>query len=124
MTKAKAEKDLAKFTHNLDTNRQELEEVEAELVDLGEQLEEVQGYMAALQEKVSVAQAAAEKSSDDLAELKEQLDEKTEAIQAFRQRELKLQNELDDLRKKFKENKDAMDHWMAQHETLQLEDVE
>ena len=124
MTKAKAEKDLAKFTHNLDTNRQELEEVEAELVDLGEQLEEVQGYMAALQEKVSVAQAAAEKSSDDLAELKEQLDEKTEAIQAFRQRELKIKNELDDLRKKYKVNKDAMDHWMAQHETLQLEDVE
>ncbi|PIL31300.1 hypothetical protein GSI_05998 [Ganoderma sinense ZZ0214-1] len=124
VTKAKAEKDLAKFMHNLEANRQELEEVEAELVDLGEQLAEVQGYMEALKEQVDVAQAAAEKSSDDLAELKEKLDQKTEAIQAFRQRELKIKNELDDLRKKYKDNKDAMDHWMAQHETLQLEDVD
>ncbi|KAI1790910.1 RecF/RecN/SMC protein [Ganoderma leucocontextum] len=124
VTKAKAEKDLSKFTHNLKANRQELEEVEAELADLKEQLEEVQRYMVALQEQVNVAQAAAEQSSDDLAKLKEELDQKTEEIQAFRQREMKIHSELETLRKKFKENKDALDHWMAQHETLQLEDVD
>lgn len=80
--------------------------------------------MEALQETVDKAQAAVSESSDDLAELKEKLDKKTEEIQKFRQREMKIQNDLDNLRKEFKENKNAMDHWMAQHETLQLEDVE
>ena len=124
VAKAKAQKDIDKLTHSLEHNRKELEDVEAELAELQEQLEEVEGYMDELKKQVDVAQAAAEKSSDDLAKLKEELDEKTEEIQAFRQREMKIQNELETLGKRYKENKTSLDHWTAQHETLRLEDVE
>ncbi|KAI8990648.1 RecF/RecN/SMC protein [Trametes punicea] len=124
VAKAKAEKDRVKFQTNIENNTAELKDVQGELAELEQQLEECAGYMAQLRQQVDVAQAAAEKASDDLAKLKEELDEKTEQIQGFRQTEMKLEQELGDKKKLHTENKNALEHWSVEHDKLQLEDVD
>ncbi|CDO73402.1 hypothetical protein BN946_scf185013.g36 [Trametes cinnabarina] len=124
VAKAKAEKDRVKYQSAVENNIAELKEVQGELAELEEQLEECGGYMSQLRQQVDVAQAAAEKASDDLNKLKEELDEKTEQIQAFRQTEMKLQQELGDLKKAFDENKRSLEHWSIEHDKLHLEDVD
>ncbi|KAI0778854.1 RecF/RecN/SMC protein [Trametes elegans] len=124
VAKAKAEKDRVKYQGSIESNTAELEEVQGELADLEEQLGECNGYMAELRQKVDIAQAAAEKSSDDLAKLKEELDEKNEQIQAFRQTEMKLQQELGDVKKSHTENKGTLDYYSVEHDKLHLEDVD
>ncbi|KAI9066460.1 hypothetical protein FKP32DRAFT_1589530 [Trametes sanguinea] len=124
VAKAKAEKDRVKYQSAVESNGAELEEVQNELAELEEQLEECAGYMSQLRQQVDIAQTAAEKASDDLGKLKEELDEKTEQIQAFRQTEMKLQQELGDLKKAYNENKGTLEHWSIEHDKLQLEDVD
>ncbi|KAI0354668.1 RecF/RecN/SMC protein [Trametes cingulata] len=124
VAKAKAEKDCVKHQNAIESNKAELDEVQRELAELEEQLEECAGYMSELRERVDVAQAAAEKSSDALAELKEGLDEKTEQIQAFRQTEMKLMQELGDYKKQHADNKHTLEHWSVEHDKLQLEDID
>ncbi|KAI0368918.1 RecF/RecN/SMC protein [Pilatotrama ljubarskyi] len=124
VAKAKAEKDCIKYQSAVESNKAELEDVQGELAELEEQLEECAGYMAELRQQVDVAQAAAEKSSDALSKLKEELDEKTEEIQAFRQTEMKLLHELSDNKKSHAENKHALEQWTAEHDKLQLEDID
>ncbi|KAI0673837.1 RecF/RecN/SMC protein [Trametes maxima] len=124
VAKAKAEKDSVKYQSAVENNTSELEEAEAELAQLEEQLEECAAYMTALRQRVDVAQAAADQSSEALEKLKTELDEKNEEIQAFRQKEMKLQQELGDARKLYTDNKATLDHWSIEHDKLQLEDVD
>ncbi|KAI0640132.1 RecF/RecN/SMC protein [Trametes polyzona] len=124
VAKAKAEKDRVKHQSAVESNTAELEDVRGELAELEEQLEECAGYMSQLRQQVDVAQAAAEQSSEALAKLKEELDEKTENIQAFKQTKMKLEQELGDTKKSHAENKATLDHWSLEHDKLQLEDVD
>lgn len=91
VAKAKAEKDSVKFDGTIETNRASLDEVEGELAELTGQLEECVQYVTELRSQVEAAQAAAEHSKDDLESLKAELDTKTEEIQAFRQKEVRIQ---------------------------------
>jgi structural maintenance of chromosome 4 len=90
VAKAKAEKDTTKFDSTIETNKASLDEVEGELGDLMSQLEECVQYVTELRSQVEAAQAAAEHSKDDLESLKSELDTKTEEIQAFRQKEVRI----------------------------------
>ena len=87
VARAKAEKDLEKYQNHIESNEAELEEVKRELDEHDEKLKELTGYMNEIKKKVKDAQAAAEKSSDDLAKLKAELDEKDAVIQEFRRKE-------------------------------------
>jgi structural maintenance of chromosome 4 len=51
---------------------------------LNESLQEVKDYVADIRAKVEAAQAGVENSKDDLENLKVELDQKTEEVQAFR----------------------------------------
>ncbi|KAI0652571.1 RecF/RecN/SMC protein [Trametes meyenii] len=124
VAKAKAEKDSVKHQSAVENNKVELEEAEAELAQLEDQLEECAAYMTELRQKVDVAQAAADQSSEALEKIKAELDEKNEHIQAFRQKEMKLQQELGDARKLYTDNKNTLEHWSIEHDKLQLEDVD
>ncbi|KAI0830883.1 RecF/RecN/SMC protein [Trametes gibbosa] len=124
VAKAKAEKDRVKHQSAVESNTAELEDVQGELEDLEGQLEECAGYMTALRQKVDVAQAAADQSSEALATLKGELDDKNEQIQAFRQTEMKLEQELGDNKKAHAENKGTLEHWSIEHDKLQLEDID
>lgn len=88
VAKAKGEKDSGKLEHTVEANRLALQEVEAEIAGLTEQIDEITDYVTKLRSKVEAAQAAAENSKDDLENLKSELDAKTEEIQAFRQKEV------------------------------------
>jgi structural maintenance of chromosome 4 len=96
VTKAKAEKDSIKLEHAIEGNAAALHEVETEIEDLNRQLKDCEYYVDELKVKVDAAQNAAEKSKDDLQNLKAELDAKTEEIQAFRQKEVRFRcmNEL------------------------------
>jgi structural maintenance of chromosome 4 len=88
VAKAKAQKDSLKLDGAIETNTTVLQEVESELDELNGQLGELNQYVTELRIKVEAAQSAAENSKDDLENLKTELDQKTEVIQAFRQKEV------------------------------------
>lgn len=90
----KAGKDSIRHEKALETNTKSLEEVESELQELEEELNECNELVAQLQEKVDSAQSAAENAKGDLDNLKKDLDEKLEEIQKFREREVRISNEL------------------------------
>ena len=88
VAKAKAEKDSAKLDTSISTNKTALEEAEAEVVNLNNELEELTGFVMELRGQVEEAQAAAENSREDLENLKAELDKKDQQIQSFRQTEV------------------------------------
>ncbi|KAI0713123.1 RecF/RecN/SMC protein [Cerioporus squamosus] len=124
VAKAKAEKDLEKHQTHIQSNQAELEDVQKELAQLDESLEELTGYMNEVRKKVKDAQAAAEKSSEDLAKLKAELDEKEEEIQEFKRKQMKIEQQLNETQTKFNQNRATWEHWMSEHDKLQLEDVD
>ncbi|THV05398.1 RecF/RecN/SMC protein [Dendrothele bispora CBS 962.96] len=121
---AKAEKDVTKSKHLIETNQAALEEASEEVDNLGEQLEELQGYMNGVRARVEEAEAAEEKESSDLAELKAQLDEKEEEVDTFRQSEAKLKKLLTEAERDQKENEEKMAHWQQKHDELRLEEID
>ncbi|KAI0297565.1 RecF/RecN/SMC protein, partial [Multifurca ochricompacta] len=120
----KAEKDSVKLESSIASHQHGLEEMEAELEKLNESLQEVKDYVADIRAKVEAAQAEVENSKDDLENLKLELDEKTEEIQAFRAKEVELTQKLNDKKAELKENRNTMDRSQAEHDKLQLEDVD
>ncbi|KAI5119782.1 hypothetical protein M0805_009253 [Coniferiporia weirii] len=124
VNKAKAEKDAVRFAKTVETNLAALQEVEAELEELTEQLSECNEYVTEMQSKVDAAQSAAENAKDDLENLKAELDTKTEQIQQFRQREMEIQQQLNDAKKESQENEKAIDHYRVEHDKLKLEEVD
>lgn len=91
VTKAKAGKDVDKHRHTVDTDAAALEQLETELAELDGQLKELQGFVKTVKAKVEAAEAAEESKREALAERKAQLEEKAEAVEAFRQTEVRLQ---------------------------------
>lgn len=87
---AKAVKDAAKLEAAVENNTTILEEVDAELNGLNEELAGLQNYVAEVREKVEAAQAAAENEKDDLEHLKAEVDEKEEEISEFRKKEVRF----------------------------------
>ncbi|RPD64655.1 RecF/RecN/SMC protein [Lentinus tigrinus ALCF2SS1-7] len=124
VARAKAEKDLEKYQNHIESNEAELEEVQKELDEHEEKLKELTGYISEVKKKVKDAQAAAEKSSDDLAKLKAELDEKDAEIQEFKRKQMKIQQELTAAQNQFNDNRQNWEHWMSEHDKLQLEDVD
>ena len=88
VNKAKAEKDSVRFAKAIENHTSALQEVDQELEELNAKLKEVNEFVSETQSKVDKAQAAADNAKDDLESLKAELDEKTEQIQKFRQREV------------------------------------
>ncbi|KAK7695126.1 hypothetical protein QCA50_002316 [Cerrena zonata] len=124
IAKAKAEKDSAKLANTIKNNTASLEELQGELEDLNQQYEECATYVNEIRAQVEAAQSAAENSKEDLENLKAQLDEKTEEIQAFRQKEMELKQALADVEKEAAENSKALEHWQREHDNLRLEDID
>lgn len=90
VAKAKAEKDVAKLKASLEANTTAFAEATAEVQELENHLEEVNGYVTELQGTVEEAKAAADNAKEDLNKLKRQLDEKSEEVQGFRQKEVRV----------------------------------
>lgn len=88
VAKAKAEKDVVKYTSAIAGNAAAVAEADEEIQQLQTQLEEVNEYLEELKKNVEAAQAAAENSKDDLDTLKMQLEVKREEIQEFRKKEV------------------------------------
>ncbi|KAG6333811.1 hypothetical protein ID866_5281 [Astraeus odoratus] len=124
VSKAKSEKDVAKLASVLESNAVAVQEVDKELGKLNQQLAEVNEYLEELKEKVADAQAAAENSKDDLENLKGQLDEKREEIQAFRRKEMEINQALTDVKKEATSNEEALNHWQTEHDKLRLEEID
>lgn len=89
VAKSRAEKDIVKFKKSIASSNESSQEVESELEELNEQLEECTAFVNEIRSKVEQAQNVAEQSKDDMDNLKAELDEKTEGIQAFRQKEVR-----------------------------------
>ncbi|KAF8844243.1 RecF/RecN/SMC protein [Paxillus ammoniavirescens] len=124
VAKAKAEKDVAKYTSAIAVTVASVEEVDKELEQLKTQLEEVRQYLDDLKNKVEAAQAAAENSKDDLETLKKQLETKREEIEVFRQKEMELTQKLNDVKKEAAANEQALQHWQTEHDKLKLEEID
>ena len=90
VNKAKAEKDSVRHAKAIETQTSALQEVDEELEELNAKLNEVNEFVTETQSKVDAAQAAADNAKDDLENLKSELDAKTEQIQKFRQREVRV----------------------------------
>lgn len=88
VTKEKAAKDAKKHASAIESNNGVLEDAQTEADRLNEDFEELQSYVARAKEVMEDAKAAEENSKEDLEQLKQELDEKTETIQAFRKKEV------------------------------------
>ncbi|KAA1467870.1 hypothetical protein DENSPDRAFT_926927 [Dentipellis sp. KUC8613] len=124
VAKAKAEKDSVKLANAIESNEASLKEVQDELAGLVEQLEGVAETVAAIRAKVEAAQSAVDHSKDDLEELKTALDEKNEEVQAFRNKERELTQDLENVIKEIEENDKKVEHWQKLHDELKLEDID
>ncbi|GLB43651.1 putative SMC proteins Flexible Hinge domain containing protein [Lyophyllum shimeji] len=124
VAKAKAEKDSTKFDSAIKTNTAALEEAETELADLDAHLGELTAYVTKLRSKVEDAQEAAENSKDDLDRRKLELDAKDQEIEQFRQKEMEIKQVLSDTQKEAAENEKLIDYWRAEHDELQLEEID
>ncbi|KAF8661434.1 hypothetical protein AX16_001352 [Volvariella volvacea WC 439] len=120
----KAEKDSAKYEASIDNNSLTLREVEEESGVLESDLNELGNHMTKLRAKVKDAREAEENEKDDLDKLKEELDEKEENIQAFRQKEAELQRTIIDTQKKQKEADQLIEQYSQKHEELSLEEID
>ncbi|KAJ4490187.1 RecF/RecN/SMC [Lentinula aciculospora] len=123
VTKAKAEKDVDKHQHTVDSDAAALEQLESELAELDGQLGELSGFVKTVKAKVEAAEAAEESKREALAERKAQLETKTEAVEAFRQTEIKLQKAIDGHQKEIDRISTQVEHYRALHDALTLEDV-
>ncbi|KAJ7497217.1 RecF/RecN/SMC [Mycena latifolia] len=124
VAKAKADKDQAKLAASIKVNSASMEEVDAELQLLNGQIDELAEFISEHQSNVEEAKAAAENSKDDLETLKKALDEKEEEIQAFKQKEMELEQKLTEANKVKAENTANVDHWRVQVESLELEEID
>ncbi|KAJ6593824.1 RecF/RecN/SMC [Mycena capillaripes] len=124
VAKAKADKDLVKLAKAIKANSQSMEEVDAELEELNGQIDELAEFIAGHQANVQEAKAAAENSKDDLEALKASLDKKEEEIQAFKQKEMELEQKLAEATRIAKDNTASVEHWREQLETLKLEEID
>lgn len=88
VAKQKAEKDSAKFSKAVESNRESLEEAEKEFDELKDQVDECARYVEEIQSKVDDAKQAEDNSKEDLQRLKIELDEKTEQIRGFKKKEV------------------------------------
>ncbi|KAG7097671.1 hypothetical protein E1B28_004997 [Marasmius oreades] len=80
--------------------------------------------MTGLRAKVEAANDAEERSKDDLDQLWEQLELKTEEVQKFRQKEAKIQSQINDTEKEYTENEGKIAHWQAEHDKLRLKEID
>ncbi|KAJ7072399.1 RecF/RecN/SMC [Mycena amicta] len=124
VAKAKAEKDLGKLETAVNTNSVHLQDAEHEVDDLKEQSKDLTAYINEHQIAVDEAKAVAENSKDDLEKHKKALDKKEELIQAFKQREMELEEKLAAAVKVLETNTQSVDHWRDQLETLKLEEID
>ncbi|KAJ7783053.1 RecF/RecN/SMC [Mycena metata] len=109
---------------SIEANSDSLAEVDAELEELDGQIKELVEFIAGHQANVEEAQAAAENSKDDLETRKAALDKKEEEIQAFKQKELELQQKLTEADRVAKENTANVELWRDKLESLVLEEIE
>ncbi|KAJ3715083.1 RecF/RecN/SMC N terminal domain-containing protein [Lentinula raphanica] len=124
VTKTKAEKDVEKYQDTLENDTAALTDMEKELAELDGQLEELRGFVQDVKAKVEAAEAAEESKREALAERKAQLDEKTEAVEAFRQTEIKLQKAIDNYQKDADRFAAQVEHFRQLHDALKLEDID
>ncbi|KAI0783153.1 RecF/RecN/SMC N terminal domain-containing protein [Abortiporus biennis] len=124
VAKAKAEKDSNKLESTIASNEAALETVENEVKELDEELADVTEYINQIRSKVEDAQAAAENSKEDLENLKAELDTKTEEIQAFRQKEMEIEQAIADVKKEAATNEGVLRHWEGKHDELKLEEID
>ncbi|KAI6012790.1 RecF/RecN/SMC N terminal domain-containing protein [Pisolithus orientalis] len=87
-----------------------------ELDELTQQLAEVAEYLTELKSK--------EHSKDDLEDLKTQLETKREEIKKFREKEMELNQSLNDVKKEAAANEEALNHWQTEHDKLKIEEID
>lgn len=88
VAKAKAEKDVAKYTTSITALEASLAEARKEVEKLTQDIDECVEYINEIKEQVALAQDAAESAREELDSLKADLDEKSDKIQEFRQLEV------------------------------------
>lgn len=86
--KAKSEKDTEKLAHGIESAEAQLGELKAEVEELDEMLGACQADVAGVREKVEMGQEVAEKHTQELEEMKTDLDDKTKQINHFRKKEV------------------------------------
>ncbi|KAG8974695.1 hypothetical protein FRB90_009718, partial [Tulasnella sp. 427] len=122
--KAKAEKDVEKYTHSIDAAEAQLEEMKAEIDELDNVLASCQEDINGVREKVNMAQEAAEKHSNDLEDMKSELDEKQASINKFRKKELAINQSIDESKRVVLEERRQVKSLQERLGKLALDDVD
>ncbi|KZV88820.1 RecF/RecN/SMC protein [Exidia glandulosa HHB12029] len=124
VAKARAQKDLQKLASGLKAHEKSLAEAESDLAELEEQWAECARVLKEMREKVEEAQAAAESAKEDLDGIKQDLDEKQAKLRKFREREMMLQQRLEDAEKEMDEHDRNLQRYKLMHDELRLEDID
>lgn len=142
VSKAKAEKDVAKFGKSVRTGKDALSEAEVDLEELDREMTQCAQAVKDIKDEVEDAKAKEENSKTDLDEVKSQLDEVSEKIRGFKKQEviqlsccrikmlnpfplqLALTQKLQKLQAEAENNQERIDHWSDEHDKLKLEHVE
>ncbi|EJD43934.1 RecF/RecN/SMC protein [Auricularia subglabra TFB-10046 SS5] len=124
VAKGRAEKDLQKLSSALKKHEREMADAEAELADLEEQWAECARVLKEMRAKVEEAQTAAETAKEDLDGIKQDLDEKQAKLRKFREKEMMLQQRLEDAEKEVDEHERNLQRYKLAHEELQLEEID
>ncbi|GJN91827.1 hypothetical protein Rhopal_004850-T1 [Rhodotorula paludigena] len=122
--RARAEKDLAKFTKAIETNSAKVAELEAEVAELKQQLAEKEAEAEPVRQTVEQAQIKVEEGREQLGNLKAELDEQEEAMIEFRKAETKLREAFKEQDRLLKETSRIFEHWTAKIGELQMPEFE
>ncbi|KAE9407945.1 RecF/RecN/SMC protein [Gymnopus androsaceus JB14] len=124
VAKAKAEKDVVKHTHTINSDATALEQAEEDLAGFDKDLADLKEYMQTLKENVEEAETAEENQRENLVNEKAELDSKAEEVEAFRQTENKLRKAQESLQKEIETTGAQVEHYQNLHDELALEDID
>ncbi|KAK4685041.1 structural maintenance of chromosome 4, partial [Tremellales sp. Uapishka_1] len=117
---AKAERDVDKLQKATAANQLKLEEVEKELEVVQGDLEACSNDLAVIRGNVQEALDASTDHQEALASAKEELDERSTDINAFRALEMDIKQKIEDNGRIQKDSRDKHRHWSKRHEELEL----
>ncbi|PWN40286.1 RecF/RecN/SMC protein [Ceraceosorus guamensis] len=124
VTKAKAEKDIAKLEKSNAANGEALDALQSELDELGAVIDGKSKEVRAVRSKVEEAQHVMETKQDAKDEIKAQLEGKSDSINAFRKLEMEIKQKLEDNHHSVADNTKRLQHWHDKHAQLRLHRIE
>ncbi|KAG0214660.1 hypothetical protein BGX28_001698 [Mortierella sp. GBA30] len=124
VAKNKAEKDVVKLGTQIAKHEKELAEVSVDLEKLEQEIKEKTQEAAGIRKKVEDIKQNMEEKKEEMEEMTQELNSRVQVINKIRTEEVRLKNQLDDLKQSLADYQRRVKHWKDLLQGLTLQEVE